>query len=366
MGHFCEVLHGLKPVMLMILVQFIYTGMNIFYKFAANDGMNMRVFVAYRWIFSAAFTAPLALIVERKKRPKLTWMIVCQSFLSGLFGATLAQNLYAESLVLTSATFAAAISNLGPAITLILAACFGLEKLRLRTILGKAKVIGTLIGISGAMVFTFYKGIEIKIWSTNLHFLKHSTHQIQSSKNQIMGSCMALASCFCFALWLIIQSKLSKVYPCHYSNAALMSVMGSIQCVIFSLCLERNWSQWKLGWDLRLLAVAYSGIVTSGVAVILIAWCVWMRGPVFVASFNPLSLLLVAISASLMLQEPLHLGSIIGGGLIVWGLYMLLWAQCKEMKENNKLVPAESCLTNELVHIVSDAHPKDQLPVINQ
>ncbi|XP_048231381.1 WAT1-related protein At1g25270 isoform X3 [Ricinus communis] len=320
MRNICEVLHGLKPVMLMVLAQFIYAGMNIFYKVAANDGMSMRVLVAYRWIFSTAFTVPLALIIERKKRPKLTWKILGQAFLNGLFG---------------------------------------LEKLRLRTSVGKAKLLGILLGIGGAMVFTFYRGAEIKIWSTNFHLLNHTSHQPQHShitSDRILGSCMALGSCVSFALWLIFQTKMSKIYPCHYSNAALMSIMGSTQCVIVALCMERNWTQWKLGWNVRLLTVFYSGIVTSGLVVTLIAWCVCMRGPVFVASFNPLSLVLVAIAGSLMLDEKLHQGrdSIVGAGLIVCGLYMVLWGQSKEMKEKAKLGLTESSPGIGLVEVATD------------
>ncbi|KAJ9158860.1 hypothetical protein P3X46_024404 [Hevea brasiliensis] len=345
MRYISKVQNELKPVMLMVLIQFSYVGMNIFYKLAANDGMNLRVLVAYRWFFSTAFVAPLAFIFERKKRPKFTWMILVQAFLSGLFGATLAQNLYVESLVLTSATFATAATNLIPAITLILATSFGLEKLRLRTTVGKAKVFGLSIGIGGAMLLTFYKGVEIKIWSTNVHLLKHS-HQIQASHftgNYILGSAMALGSCLSFALWLILQ---------------LMSLMGSIQCVTLALCLERNWSQWKLGWNIRLLTVAYSGIVSSGLVVILIAWCVTKRGPVFVASFNPLSLVLVAISGSLLLEEQLHLGSILGAALVVCGLYLLLWGQSKELKEKAQLIPTTNgSPRTESVEVVAEGDP---------
>lgn len=63
--HASEVINKLKPVIVMIVIQFSYAGMNIFYKLAANDGMNLRVLVAYRWIFSTAFIAPLALIFDR-------------------------------------------------------------------------------------------------------------------------------------------------------------------------------------------------------------------------------------------------------------------------------------------------------------
>ncbi|KAF2293730.1 hypothetical protein GH714_004366 [Hevea brasiliensis] len=290
--------------------------MNIFYKLAANDGMNLRVLVAYRWIFSTAFIAPFALFFDRRKRPKLTWMILVQAFLSGLFGGMLAQNLYVESLV---------------------------REIGIKDNSREGQDIRIVNRNSGAMLLTFYKGVEIKIWSTNVHLLKHS-HQIRKSHftaKHIVGSSLALGSCISYAMWLILQTKISKGYPCHYSSTALMSLMGSIQCVTLSLCLDRNWNQWKLGWNVRLLTVAYAGIVTSGLVVTLIAWCVRIRGPVFVASFNPLSLVLVAIAGSLLLEEKLHLGreQHIRGRTDSVDIYLVLWGQSKEMKVKPELVP---------------------------
>jgi hypothetical protein len=48
--------------------------------------------------------------------------------------------------------------------------------------------------------------------------------------------------------------------------------------------------------------------VCSGLVVTLLAWCIRVRGPMFVSIFNPLSLLIVALAGSLVLEEVLHLG----------------------------------------------------------
>lgn len=48
--------------------------------------------------------------------------------------------------------------------------------------------------------------------------------------------------------------------------------------------------------------------MASGVMFSLVAWCVKMRGPLFVSVFNPLLLVIVAIAGSLLLEEMLHLG----------------------------------------------------------
>ena len=61
----CNVIHGLKAVLLMVLVQTIFAGVNVLYKLAASDGMHLPILVAYRSLFAAAFFCPIALFIER-------------------------------------------------------------------------------------------------------------------------------------------------------------------------------------------------------------------------------------------------------------------------------------------------------------
>ncbi|XP_076937257.1 WAT1-related protein At1g25270-like [Bidens hawaiensis] len=341
MAKICNVIHELKPVLLMVAVQMAFAGVNVLYKLAANDGMILPILVAYRFIFSTAFIVPLALFVERKKRPNLTWMILLQAFCCGLFGGSLAQNLYVKALSLTSATFAAATTNLIPAITFLLAVCFGMERLGWKTSSGAAKIMGTAFGVGGAMLLTFYKGVDLNLWKTNvnlLHGQHHSSH-VQNSSNMVVGSLLAIGSCISYFIWLIIQTNMVKRYPCPYSVTALTSTMGAIQAVVFGLCTERNWADWKLGWNIRLLTVAYSGMLASGLMFTFVACCVQMRGPLYVSAFNPLLLVLVAIAGSLVLNESLHLGSLLGAILIIFGLYAVLWGKGKEVKKVAQLCP---------------------------
>ncbi|CAK9160437.1 unnamed protein product [Ilex paraguariensis] len=266
--------------------------------------------------------------------------------------------MYIQSLALTSATFASATTNLIPVITFVLAISFRLERLGWATPAGKAKVLGTLMGIGGAMLLTFYKGVDINIWKTHVDLLHNSQHHgghVAETHHRVLGSLLALGSCICYALWLILQAKMSEQYPCPYSSTALMSLMGSIQGVVFALCTERDWGKWKLGWNIRLLTVAYSGILGSGLMFTFIAWCVRMRGPLFVSIFNPMMLVLVAIAGSLVLDEKLHLGSVLGAILIVCGLYVVLWGKRKEMKRISQLMPeimnSSTAGDSETIHI---------------
>ncbi|MED6198369.1 hypothetical protein PIB30_065711 [Stylosanthes scabra] len=74
------------PILLMVVAQVANSWAYVLYKLAVNDGMSQRVVVAYRYIFPTAFISPLAYILERKTRTKMTKTILFQSFLCGLFG----------------------------------------------------------------------------------------------------------------------------------------------------------------------------------------------------------------------------------------------------------------------------------------
>ncbi|XP_039686136.1 WAT1-related protein At1g68170 isoform X2 [Medicago truncatula] len=250
-------------------------------------------------------------------------------------------------------------ANLVPAVTFIMVVSLGMEKLNLRTKAGKAKIVGTIIGIGGAMILTFIKGVEIKMGSFHLNLLhhqndvgSHSHATTISTGNTILGSLYAMVSAISYALWLIIQAKMNERYPTHYSSTTLMSFWASLLSTMFALCFDRDLSQWRLGWNIRLLIVAYAGIVASGAMVVVISWCVHMRGPLFASAFNPLVLVIVALASCTMLNENLYLGSIIGSVLIVCGLYAVVWGKSKEMKKNNQLVPSQSSNEFDTVEIV--------------
>lgn len=331
----------------MVAVQIVFSACNVIYKLAINDGMSTIVISAYRMAFAAATTIPIALIFERK-RPKMSWRVIFMTFLSGTFGGTLFQNLFYGALVLASATLVSAIYNLIPSITFILAVFCGFEKLNWGRVSGKAKVVGTLLGLAGALLLTFYKGVEFDIWPFSINLLDpHKNHQTDANvaadtSRELLGVLCVVISCFSFSLWLIIQAKTMEVYPCPQTSIALMSIMGTIQCVVFGFIVERDLNQWKLGWDIRLITVAFSGILASGVMILVIAWVVQMKGPLFASAFNPLMLLIVAFVASMVLDEKLNLGSVLGGVLIICGLYTVLWGKGKEaQKKSDNIEPQE-------------------------
>ncbi|XP_009103058.1 WAT1-related protein At1g25270 isoform X4 [Brassica rapa] len=286
-------LEEVKAAIAMLVVQFIFAGMFILFKITAHDGTNLRILVAYRLSFATLFMFPLALIFQRKKRPEFTRRLVLLAFLSGLLGAAIPNILYLPGLVRTSATFSTAASILSPVITLVLSLAFRMDTLRLGSNEGRAKLLGTLLGVGVLMVF----GCNVSV-----------------------------------SLWLLLQAKISKEFGGHCWNISLMNATGSLVCMVVALCSEHNWNQWRLGWNISLLTTVYSGVVVSGLVMPLVAWCIEKKGPLYVTVFSPIRLVIVALVGSFALEETLYLGSLIGAIIMVGGVYLVVWCKMKEKK----------------------------------
>jgi drug/metabolite transporter (DMT)-like permease len=70
--------------------------------------------------------------------------------------------------------------------------------------------------------------------------------------------------------------------------------------------------------------------VVTGLSHYLQAWCMELKGPVFLAMTNPLCFVFTIFSSSFFLGEIVHLGSVLGGALLVAGLYSVHWGKLKE------------------------------------
>jgi drug/metabolite transporter (DMT)-like permease len=142
-----------------------------------------------------------------------------------------------------------------------------------------------------------------------------------------------------WSLWIVLQARLLKEYPNKLLVTALQCLLSTAQSLALAAAATGGRRDvWRLRLDVGLVAVAYSGFVVTGVSFYLQAWCIEKRGPVFLAMSNPLGLLLTVFCSSFFLGEVVHLGSILGGALLVAGLYSVLWGKSKELPP-----PSSSC-----------------------
>nr|GMD47008.1 WAT1-related protein At1g09380-like [Ipomoea batatas] len=139
-----------------------------------------------------------------------------------------------------------------------------------------------------------------------------------------------------------IMAKLSKQYGAPYSSTALACLVAFFQCVIIALCVDHSVSDWILT-PMRAVSTTYNGLVYSALAICLTSWCIERKGPLYVAVFNPLLLVLTAILSWAFLREKIYTGTVVGSILIVVGLYIVLWGKKNELQvminveDNNKL-----------------------------
>ncbi|KAK9272020.1 hypothetical protein L1049_002389 [Liquidambar formosana] len=330
---------GKKPYFAVILIQSMYVGLFMLSKAAFNDGMKSYVFVFYRQAAGTIFLVPLAIILEGKNAPPLSFVTFCKMFMLSLFGITLSFNISGIALVYTSATLVAAICNSLPVITFAFAVLLRMETVTLRTAPGIAKVAGVMVCIAGVMTLAFYKGPYLKPLFHHPLFGFHliQKHQVHASsgKGWIMGCFLMLISQTFWSLWIVLQGRLLKSYPSKLIFTSLQCVLSAIQSFVVAIAVERNFYQWKLGWNVRLLAVVYCGIVVTGVTFYLQAWVIEKKGPVFQTMSSPLALVITIFCSSFLLGEMVSLGSVLGGILLVGSLYSVLWGKSKEENMND-------------------------------
>ncbi|KAK1399941.1 hypothetical protein POM88_009804 [Heracleum sosnowskyi] len=342
-----KVFTRLKPFLAVLFLQFGLAGMDIIAKAALNERMSNYVFVVYYHAIATIVIAPFAIILDKKVRPKLTKAMFLKFVILGLLEPVIDQNLYVLGMKNTTATFAAALCNILPAITFVVAWIFGLEKVKLKSIRTQAKVGGTLTTIGGAMLMTLVKGPVIHlIWT------KGKIHHLQGSrevdlKHSVIGSLMITAGCFSWACFMVLQSITLETYPADLSLTAWICLMGTVEGGALALVMERgNPAVWSIKFDTKLLAVVYSGVICSGLGYYVQGIIMKERGPVFVTAFSPLNMIIVAVLGSFILAEQIFLGGVIGAFVISAGLYLVVWGKSNDHKLQDLLIDNEKEVTS--------------------
>uniref|UniRef100_A0A5B7BP44 WAT1-related protein n=1 Tax=Davidia involucrata TaxID=16924 RepID=A0A5B7BP44_DAVIN len=304
-------------------------GLYIISAVTLKQGMSRFVLIVYRNAIAALTIAPFALLFERKRRPKMTISVFLEITVLAFLEPILDQNLSYLGITLTTASFASAIMNAVPAITFVIAVILRLESVKIKEVRGQAKVIGTIVTFAGALLMTLYKGPVINlIWTPKTsHFVNSND---SSDKHWVTGTLCILVGCCAWSCFFILQSITVKKYPAELSLAFWICLMGTVQSTLVTLVFEHHPGVWSIGWDFRLLAPVYTGIISSGITYYIQGLVMKTRGPVFVTAFNPLCMVIVAALGSVILAEKLHLGSIIGAIVIVVGLYAVVWGKIKD------------------------------------
>ncbi|KAG6659448.1 WAT1-related protein At3g28050-like [Carya illinoinensis] len=316
------------PFTAMVTMECTNVGLNTLFKAATLKGMSYHVFVVYAYAIAAIVLLP-APFVSRRSRvlPPLNFTILSKIGLLGIIGSS-SQIMGYTGINFSSPTLASAISNLVPAFTFILAILFRMEKITLRSASSLAKILGTIVSVSGAFVVTLFKGPPIVI----AHPASLSLSQPLSSENSnwVIGGLLLTAEYILVPLWYIVQAQIMKEYPNELTVIFFYNLCVSIIAAIVAVIAEKDSNAWRLKSNIALVSVVCSGLFGSFVNNAVHAWALRVKGPVYVATFKPLSIAIAVAMGVMFLGDTLHLGSLFGATIISIGFYTVLWGKAKE------------------------------------
>lgn len=341
------------PIIVMLLIQFILAGQTLGTRMALLEGMSPRVFVVYRGAFATIVLVPLAYLSGRNSGSySLNLRSFSLLFITSLIGITLNQNLYFEGLYLSSSSAASAISNLLPAVTFVIAALVGMEKMNIRSMRTIAKIVGTIICVSGAVSIALLKGPKLLNAEYILPSKSIMATTLGSDENWLLG-CLSLLGCIvAWAIFLILQVPAYASHPNYISLCAWMCFMSTLQSALVTLFLEPDLNAWKINSLLQLGSAVYAGVMGSAVIYCLQAWCISRRGPLFSAMFTPVFTIICTVLAAILLHEEIYVGSLIGAIGVIIGLYIVLWGKAEEVVDvKEKIVPKSMVNETEEVKI---------------
>ncbi|KAK8595781.1 hypothetical protein V6N13_000471 [Hibiscus sabdariffa] len=318
------------PALAMVGLQFIYAGVALFTRAALVKGLSPRVFVVYRQGIATLLIAPIAFVSRRKNSSRCSlglkgfaWIL-----LASLLGVTANQNAYFEGLYLSSSTVTSAMTNLIPAVTFVMTAILGLEKLDIRSLTTLAKILGTVICVGGAISMALLKGPKL----LNTELLPPMSLFSPGGESWFLGCLLLLASSFFWSLWMVLQVPISASCPDHLYSSTWMCFLATLESATVALLVEKDAEAWSLNSYLELSCCLYTGIALA-VSFFVQAWCISQRGPLFASMFNPLCTVIVAVFAAVFQHEETYTGSLVGALAVILGLYVVLWGKAKDLEK---------------------------------
>lgn len=204
-----------------------------------------------------------------------------------------------------------------------------LEKIDVRRTASQAKIWGTILSVSGAIIVTLHKGHVLINSQQNPSI--HQLTILSPKSNWVIGGAFLAVYSLLIPIWFILQANILKEYPEELNASFFFFVFATLHSAIFTF-ITQTASVWRLRHGIEYIAVVYTGVVGSVFTVIVHTWYLHRKGPIYVSIFKPFGIVVAVILSVMFLGDTLYVGSVIGSIIVSAGFYGVLWGKSKDGK----------------------------------
>ncbi|XP_020259589.1 WAT1-related protein At5g47470-like [Asparagus officinalis] len=274
------------------------------------SGVRPLFLIIFACSATSIFALPFAIAFERKKWPsRFAPKLIAQILLISLLGVTTFQTLMMMGIERTTPAIASAMPNIAPGIIFIISACLRFEKTDMKCKYTRAKVLGTVICLSGAMVMS--------ILQTRKHPLKTQYQgplvsiellQDKVEKNWIIGCFYLLGAVLVVSCSTVLQAVTMIHFPAPLSLCSITSLLGTIFTVCIQIVTEGKVNSGTTISNLRriIIFMLLGGMVIA-MCVSFQTWAVKKKGPVLVSMFSPIQTVFSAILSAIILDQDIKI-----------------------------------------------------------
>ncbi len=218
--------------------------------------------------------------------------------LSGALGFGLYQMLWTVGLQTIPAGSSALLIAATPVLTAVIAALVGADTLT------PSKALGVLVSFIG-VVLVIASGVGIELTGSPI------------------GFALTLGAALCWAIYTAVGARAMRQHtPLSFTTWA--TIGGTM--ALAPIGIGQLASSGTIGgltadqWPTVILAIVYSGIVAAAISNILVLNGVRLLGPTRITTTQALVPAMAVILAFVFLHEPIHLGQVLGGAIIIAGV----------------------------------------------